>query len=262
MALSMSAWTLRLRWDAAKAAPYALSVDEWRELAGQEPSDNEDEGVLHAVPSTVSMMTLEDAAKKANEPPPAPPQFGPDGTPMPPPKPGEQPKPGEPKPGENQPKPGEKPLDDKPEKPNADQPPKKAFHAKGVADAAKQQEPELTRALVRAWKDGKRRVDMKALVKACGRKNVAAAIEALNLDATGKLVRDAYFARAVRAFMRGAVLGSEPLRRRGVHVRELDKKVEKSGFVLQLDAVNPLAVEWARDHAGDLVQAPDDVRRW
>jgi HK97 family phage portal protein len=62
----------------AKAAPYVLSVNEWRKASGLEMVDGP-EGELHAIPSGLAMVTLKDASKQAAEqhaadiaPPPAP----------------------------------------------------------------------------------------------------------------------------------------------------------------------------------------------
>jgi hypothetical protein len=111
---------------AATVAPWAQSVDEWRKMQGLDPMEDEAEGKLHMIPSTVTVTTLADAVTRAAEKheldmtPPPPPIIAPGGiAPGKPPKPGQPPRPGAPKP----PKPGTPPKPGAP-KP-APKPPKK-----------------------------------------------------------------------------------------------------------------------------------------
>jgi hypothetical protein len=75
--------------EAAKAAPWALKMDEWREMAGQAPLEN-DEGQVYAVPINITFtrdiggeadLALEQAQN------PQPPEVPPPDVPVPPPVP-------------------------------------------------------------------------------------------------------------------------------------------------------------------------------
>lgn len=275
---------------AATAAPYALSIDEWRKLAGHKPLEDAAAGNQHMVPFNLQPLDL------ALEPPPPAPTFV-----LPP----------------NPPAPGLPPaavdgdVDDDTEDEEEDAETQAAaskHHSRGTpalfqsaeltsirgavkaallagdeslaedlekaatldVDAlpmpsaiAARQEPGLARALARTWRDHAARVDLAKLERALGPIGVVGdAVALLAPETLAQAQTGVLQPQLVRGFLRGAEVGGRQLQRVGVPVRGLDGgPVEKPGPVaVDFAAVNPRATAWARAHAGALVQAPAAVR--
>lgn len=86
-----------------KSAPQIASVDEWRDLAGFEPMED-DAGRIHFAPSSLKPLDPTDA--DGLNPPPLPtPGYDEDGRPLPPPLDPNKPDPNKPQPGADKPKP-------------------------------------------------------------------------------------------------------------------------------------------------------------
>lgn len=126
-----------LRIKAATAAPWTLTVDEWRTAAGHEILGDGKGGDLHAIPQGISMLTLQDATKQASE------QHAADIAPPPPPiiAPGAG--------GRFPPKPGAKPLPPKP----AAKPPAKASLREAELEEDSQYELRRQRRLLRGLEE-------------------------------------------------------------------------------------------------------------
>lgn len=210
--------------EVAKAAPFALDVDEWRDLGGLPQKENEEVGALIFVPSLMSAKTEDDLLNPPDPPPVA--------------------IPGAPRPMPARPAPA-------PAKASGDEP--------ETTTLADRLEGGLARDLAAAWGDVAAAVNEEALVQALADHDealvVATLLPAREDGAVGRLLT----LRLADAFVRGAAVGARPLRAVGVVVRapeEAEEKGPKPALVMDLGAVHPMAADWARQHAADLLDAP------
>lgn len=124
--------------------------------------------------------------------------------------------------------------------------------AKGAAQAlADRQEAGATRAVAAALRAGVEGVDVASLARAVASGGDDEAVRALAPYEAGAHLREALVTPIRGAFLRGGELGAVPLRRLGVQVRAGD--VVGKQLVLDLQVINPEAVRWAEERAGDLV---------
>jgi hypothetical protein len=123
-------------------------------------------------------------------------------------------------------------------------------------------EPRLVRGLVRVWLAHQERLDLGALEAGCGPTGVhgdlVTALAPAVLGRAQTAVLEAFLQPAV---LRGADLGASALRHAGVAVRAVGQAEDKAAAIsVDLSAVNPESIRWAREHAGALVQSPAQVR--
>lgn len=250
---------------AAEAAPWALTVDEWRALAGKAPLEDEDNGKLHMLPPNSKFGEIE----KTPDPPPVPPggmpgvPGGPQARP-----PAEDPEPKPPKAAalrgikfEGLRAVVDKDIEAAEEAGDAalaialtraaeepdDLPPSSA--------AAGKLEPALVRALVRVWTDHATRINRAALAALLDNSAVVVGdvLEVLDVPGLGVAqtqVLEPALARGVHA---GMVLADADLR--------AVLEAGKASLIADLTATNPEAAAWARQHAAALVAAPAEVRQ-
>lgn len=277
----------------ATAAPWALTIDEWRNMAGKDPMENEADGQQHMVQNTLTpkLLTIaekEEAAQAAQDALDAlaqQPQNGPG-------------KPGKPN--------GNRPADAQNEtdgNPNIDNPKRlrramasmqDASIAEAIAAAAAsgdvvlaealhkatsldidrlpvasataaRQEPGLARALVHVWLEHQDRVKLSDIAAALDGV-VGDVVDALDLPQLNDAQSGVLESQLSVGFVRGAEVAAAGLRRNGMAVRagltgrRAMQVSGKQSLVLDMNAVNPLAVEWAERHAGELVVASAQVR--
>lgn len=264
--------------NAAKAAPWALSLDEWRKLAGQAPLEDEAAGKLHAIPNLVTLTDVEAEAESIANPPPPPTVT------ILPPAPGGVPPQLTPA----------TPVTPAPETPPVPPPAKTAWQTVLFADVAAardaydtvlesellkitsldidalpapsavaaRMEPGLARALVRTWRAHAQRLSVSALAEALGPSGVHGdVVELLDVAALNAAQTSTLEPALRRAALKGADVGASALRRHGVAVRgPSDVATKPSNVLIDLAGVNRLATEWAKQHAAALVQAPAEVR--
>lgn len=127
---------------------------------------------------------------------------------------------------------------------------------KSTADVIKatehHDEPKLRTALLRAWKAAQMGVSLTELRLAVREKDVDAALIALARGKAATRIRQAMEQHATIAFRRGVQAGARPLRELGVRVR--------APLTISMGDMNPRAVEWARQRAGDLVKTDAATR--
>lgn len=264
--------------DAAKSAPWALTVDEWRKLQGHKPLYDEAAGALHMVPFNVTPTALIETALPAPRPPGSSPGL----------------LPGEPGsetvPPEGRPKTiraidlsgllgwsrsdlalwTDDVVDGLTCARDAGDVELAGALAKALADApedlpppsrvAARLEPALARGLAAAWRDhavGTSLARLEAALGAAG--TVGDVLDALRPAELAKAQTAVLDPRLQTAVLRGAALGAEPLRRAGVTVRTMPDQDVKD-VTIDFEAVNPEAVRWAAQHAAALVDAPAAVR--
>lgn len=287
-------WERHLK--AAKTAPGALTVDEWRALSGHAPHEDEEAGKLHFVPNTVKLQSL----KEYEPPPPAP------GMPGGPPLPGQPPQPGDARPP--------KPADDEEEE-EGEEPPRRGIDLPGMqgvkaqigadlavaseagdtelagvlgtllkaepdempvpSQLAARFEPRIMRALLQSWKQHMARVDVARLEAALQAGVEGDVVALLDPDGLSTAQTAAVSPLLVATALRGVELGASDLRHEGVMVRTAAEPVEKldevrgialdgvpkqSPMVIDLGFINPQVAAWARLHAAELVFASQEVR--
>lgn len=261
------------RLEVAKAAPFALTVNEWRKMTGHGPLEDEEAGELHAVPTTYHLQPIE-----KYEAPPTPPPFG-----------GQLP-------------PGGRPgtMVDEDTEPEATEPGegRRAIALRGVqvgwkaelgdeiAAAAMAEDSELAdflsqtlkedgeelpgasavayahesgvqRTLLRTWKSHAQRIDLGRLARALASDNVSAAASAVDIATLGEAQTAALLPHLSKAAKAGVDVGLSALRSHGIDVRP-----SKATMVMDLAGVNALATQWAQERAASLVQADAEVREY
>ena len=258
--------------EAAKLAPWAMNFDEWRKMAGKPAMEDKDVGKLHMVPNLVQPFTT-DRLMEPPPPPPAPFGGGPAG---PGPQPQEPPKP----------KPHKRAIDlhggTHLQTGLIEEDIQAAVAAGDIALAeelgkaidfniatlpagpaiAAQLEPGLARTLMRVWRDHASRIDMTALAGLLGpRAVIGDVVTALDPAGLAAAQTAALEPQLGRGFTRGASVGATALRRIGVAVRDGAPRITKPRpVVINLNSVNPLAVQWAQEHAGALADVSDEIR--
>jgi HK97 family phage portal protein len=219
----------------AQAAPYALSIDEWRSRIGVEPLKG-DKGSKHVF----QQNTYEHEIGADDAPKPAMPGGGGGAN-------GQRPKP---------PAQPERAIRVRDEDGTLWREPEDKGY--GPREVAADQEAQVERGIMDAWLSAERVVDGDALEAACEALDEDAMVAALAPEAEDRLLRAELEPRLVRAFMLGAMAGAGALRRRGIEVRDAGAAEKRAS--ISLDAVNPEAVAWARRHAAELMNAPAHTR--
>lgn len=237
------------RLAAATAAPWAPSIDEWRQFQGLPPLENEIAGQQHMVPVQAQPMTL-----TGEEP-------------VPPPMPVLPPAVGAGRRGIA--------LDGLSPWDRGDTDVAVAAGDLALAEIlqkatsldlaalpapsaiAARQEPALARLLREAWKTHAARVSLTALEAAVGAAGTTGdVLAALDLPGLAATQSAAIAAPLRRGFMSGADLGARTLQRAGIPVR----RSVKAAVAVDFAAVNAAAVAWVEAHIAALVAAPADVR--
>lgn len=255
-------WSLKV----AQAAPWSLTVGEWRKRAGEPPLEDEAANDLHMTTASQRFSPIEEY-----EPPPMPTMPGAPGAFGDPDDPGQD--------GD-----GDDEEDDKKarrgislssfggwrEEAAADARAAKAAGDAGLETAiskllaqpndlpapsaeAARHEPALARKLARVWRDHASRIDVTALAR-----DLETGVDPTYRFATDTLAKSqtaAVLPVLQRVGHRGVELGAMSLRRVGVQSRAVNTQV-----VLDLKAVNHLVTLWAEEHAAMLVQVTDDIR--
>lgn len=255
---------------AIERAPWALSVDEHRRRMGMPPLEDEEVGAMHAVSGAVSFKTLEQIKE-----PPAPPMLpGAPGAPVgAPPGPDDGlPADGDDRPPRSQPARGRAYYDDvraavaSGDEALADGLRKAAAYELDElpypSAVAARLEPALARTLRQAWSDHAAGVDLSALAAAVEGGNAAVVAETLKLPTLAKAEAAVLAPRIAAAYLRGADIAADGLRRSGVLVLRGAYAVGKQTQRVYVDlvAVNPRATAWAQEHAAELVVATAEIR--
>jgi hypothetical protein len=259
--------------EAATAAPWAMTVDEWRALQGAPPLEDKEAGALHFVQNTGSFEVVEVK-------PDPPPMLLPPGAPGAPRPPGGNGQPADVpnnEPTPTQPGEGRRAFALNGESLNGsetmvgaavnaaiDAGDVKLAEGLTKADAwksvgklpaasmvAARQEAALVRSLVRTWKDHATRLNLHALVDAIGPAGVHGDVVPLMDYDTLNAAQEEVLVQALR---RGMLRGVEVGRQALATVRQRSAKA--GPIEIDLSGTHVAAEEWAKQHAADLAQLP------
>ena len=254
----------------ATVAPWSLTTDEWREMSGHGPLEDEESGTLHMVPAGSSLQPIRETEIVEpiieSDDDPDPPDAG---------------EPRETEPGQGRraisldlltswrdeasgdvvvaKEAGDVELGSTIEKFLADD----QSDLPGPSQIAARSESSLTRGLARVWQDHGVRLNLVSVQAALERGSTEAVVETLDLRSLASAQTQAIIPVLVRIGLRGVDYAGRGLRSAGIPVKGLElptKDRQPPRIVVDLRAVNPEVTRWAEAHAAELVVASDQIR--